>query len=130
MSPIATGPTIGFALKCVLRIKKRISHPSPPCDKLRKIVKFNSEFERSHPPPWRSQDIDDDEEEEKETDAESSVLLEVNVAEARALQNRKIGRLKELRMFLLVLGEKDLIFKIIPELSKLQKYVLTHSKEM
>ena len=89
-----------------MRINKRISHPSPPCDKLRKIVKFNSEFERSHPPPWRSQDIDDDEEEEKETDAESSVLLEVNVAEGKALQNRKIGRLKELRMFLLVLGEK------------------------
>ena len=61
------------------------------------------ERERSDIPPWKSQDTEEEREEEegegeeegsKETDAESSLLLEVNVAEGRALQNRKVEQIE------------------------------------
>ena len=65
---------------------------------MREIVKFDTqpERERADIPPWNSQDTEEEEEEEgsKETDAESSLLLEVNVAEGRALQNRKVEQIE------------------------------------
>ena len=71
---------------------------------MREIVKFDTqpERERADIPPWKSQDTEEEGEEEerrrgresKETDAESSLLLEVNVAEGRALQNRKVEQIE------------------------------------